>query len=121
MGIGSSCQSTQCEVQQQIDDITVQSPDQANGFTVSEAEARCMVFAPADAHFKQKIPYGDGTGYDMIYISSTLAKEFPASEFMDGNSNQIAAGTFDVSYLYANNKTGIGSCDMITGETQTNG
>jgi hypothetical protein len=121
LGLGSSCSSTQCEVQQQIDSITVQSPDQANGFTVSEAEAKCMAFGPTDAHFKQKIPYADGTGYDMVYSSSSLAKAFPASEFMDGNSNQVAAGTFDVSYLYADNKVGIGSCAMLTGETQTNG
>lgn len=121
MGIGASCQSPQCEVQQHIDDITIQSPDQTNGYTVSEAEAKCMAFAPADAHFKQKIPYGDGTGYDMVYTSATLAKEFPASEFVDGNSNQVAAGTFDVSYLYADNHQDIGSCDMITGEQQTTG
>jgi hypothetical protein len=118
-GLGSSCSSTQCEVQQQIDNITVQSPDQTNGYSVNEAEAKCMAFAPTDAHFKQKIPYADGTGYDMVYNSASLAKAFPASEFSDGNGGTVAPGTFDISYLYADNKQGIGSCDMITGEQQT--
>ena len=80
-----------------------------------------MVYAPIDAQFKQKIPYADNSGFDMVYMSTTLAKKFPASEFVDGSGKQVAAGTFDVSYLYADNGQGIGSCDMITGEQQTNG
>ena len=121
MGIGSSCSSPLCVSEQHIDDITVQSPDQTNGFTASEAEAKCMAFAPTDAHYKQKIPFADGTGYDTVYSSASLAKMFAASEFTDGSGNTVTPGMFDVSYLYADNKVGIGSCDMITGEQQTNG
>jgi len=80
-----------------------------------------MAYAPIDAQFKQKIPYADGTGYDMVYESALLAKAFPASEFVGGSGNQVTAGTFDASYLYADNHQGIGSCDMITSEQQTNG
>lgn len=122
-GIGWSCPSVQCMSEQLVDDITVQSPDQNAGFTPSEAEARCMSYAPSDAHFKQKFVYADNSGYDMVYFSASLARAFPASldsvEFSDGNGGTVTPGTFDVSYLYADNGQGIGSCDIITGEQQT--
>jgi len=121
MGLGSSCPSVQCISEQQIDDISVQSPDQNAGFTPSEAESRCMSYAPSDAHFKQKFAYADNSGYDMVYTSTSLAHAFPASEFINGSGGTVPAGTFDVSYLYSDNGTGIGSCDMITGEQQTQG
>ena len=121
LGLGTSCPSEQCIAQQQVDDISVQSPDQNAGFTPSNAEGRCMSYAPSDAHFKQKFVYADGSGYDMVYTSASLAHLFPASEFTDSSGGTAPAGTFDVSYLYADNGQGIGSCDMITGEQQTTG
>lgn len=123
MSLGASCSSMKCVASQQIIDISVQSPDQSAGFTPSEAEALCMSYAPSDAHLKQKIAYADGSGFDMVYTSAQLSHAFPASldaeVWSNGNGGTVAAGTFDVSYLYADNGQGIGSCDMITGEQQT--
>lgn len=104
---------------QQVDDITVATPDP--GWTSSEAESHCLAYAPLDYHFKQKIPYADNTGYDMVYSSASLAKAFPAADFTDGNSNQVTPGLFDIGYLYNSDGQHISSCDLIIGEQQTNG
>ena len=79
-----------------------------------------MAFGPTDAHFKQKYPLSSNSGYDMVYTSASLAHLFHADEFTDGSGNIVAAGTFDVSYLYANDGSHIGDCEMIIGAQQTN-
>jgi len=89
------------------------------GWTASYAESLCMDFAPSDAHFKQRITYLDGTGYDFIFTSMSLAHLIPADDFSDGNGGMVPRGTFDMSYLYANDGQHIGSCSMMTGEQQT--
>jgi len=78
-----------------------------------------MTFAPSDAHFVKEFVYADNTGFDMVYTSVGLAKDFSASEFTDSQQNQVQAGTFDVQYLYAGDNQHIDSCDMIIGEQQT--
>jgi hypothetical protein len=104
---------------QMVDDITVATPDP--GWTPTDAESHCLAYAPLDYHFKQKIPYADNSGYDMIYSSAELSKAFPAADFTDGSSNQVTPGLFDISYLYGSDGQHIGDCDMIIGEQQTNG
>jgi hypothetical protein len=91
----------------------------AVGWAVNDAKARCMAFAPSDAHFVKEIVYVNNAGFDMVYTSVQLAREFPASAFADTQGNQAQAGTFDVSYLYASDHQHIVSCDMIIGEQQT--
>ena len=105
---------------QQIDDITVAATSDL-GWTLSDAANRCLAYAPTDARLKQRIPYADGTGYDVIYTSSSLAKLFPASEFTDASQNPVTPGTFDISYLYRGDQQHIDCCDLITGSQQTNG
>jgi len=80
-----------------------------------------MTFAPADARFKQQFVYADNSGYDLVYTSAELAKDFSAADFTDKQQNQVQAGMFDVSYLYASDGQHIDSCDMIIGEQQTTG
>ncbi len=107
-------------------DITVAATNgnaqtSAVGWTTDEAKARCMTFAPADAHFKQQFIYANNSGYDLVYTSAELAKDFSATDFTDQQQNQVQAGTFDVSYLYASDGQHIDDCDLIIGEQQTTG
>ena len=113
-----------------VDDITVAAvaqnatyndPQAGSSFSPSDAKARCMTFAPSDAHFVKEFVYADNTGFDMVYSSASLAQSFPAGDFTDSQQNQVQAGMFDVSYLYKGNgdTQHIDSCDMIIGEQQT--
>ncbi len=113
-----------------VDDITVAAvaqnatyndPQAGSSFSPSDAKARCMTFAPTDAHFVKEFVYADNTGFDMVYTSASLAQSFPAGDFTDSQQNQVKAGMFDVSYLYKSNgdTQHIDSCDMIIGEQQT--
>lgn len=86
---------------------------------MNDAKARCMTFAPSDAHFMKEFVYTDNTGFDMVYTSVQLARDFPVSAFTDSQGNQVQAGMFDVMYLYAGDNQHIDSCDMIIGEQQT--
>lgn len=108
---------------QLIDGILVQA---VNGetWTITDAEAVCMAYAPDDAHLVRKVTILDTSSQvnsiDMVYMSITLAHTFPANTFTDANQQPVRAGTFDIDYLY--NSDGdwhINSCDMELGETQT--
>ena len=88
-------------------------------WTVGDANDRCMTFAPSDAQFVKKYVYADNSGFDLVYTSAQLAKDFPASAFTDSKQEQVQAGTFDVLYLYASDGQHIDDCDMIIGEQQT--
>ena len=122
--------STSADSKSVIDDITVAAvaqnatyndPQAGSSFSPSDAKARCMTFAPSDAHFVKEFVYADNTGFDMVYTSASLAQSFPAGDFTDSQQNQVQAGMFDVSYLYKGNgdTQHIDSCDMIIGEQQT--
>jgi hypothetical protein len=59
-------------------------------------------------------------GEDDIYTSATLATQFNASAFTDANGDTVAAGTFDVFYLYrTNDPSRIDSCSLFIGSLQT--
>ena len=91
----------------------------AIGWAVNDAKTRCMAFAPSDAHFVKEFVYANTSGFDMVYSSAQLAKDFPASAFTDNQQKQVPAGTFDVQYLYAIDGQHISFCDLIIGEQQT--
>ena len=104
--------------------ITVQAQNgsaqtAAIGWAVNDAKTRCMAFAPSDAHFVKEFVYANASGFDMVYTSAQLAKDFPASAFTDNQQKQVPAGTFDVQYLYAIDGQHISFCDLIIGEQQT--
>ena len=120
LGLGPSCPSTQCVGEQKIDDVSVQATT-STGWTLSDAQLHCLAYMPTDAHLKQRVVFADGTGYDVVYFSASLAKLFPASEFTDASGNPAPPGIFDISYLYRGDHQHIDSCDLITGSQQTNG
>jgi hypothetical protein len=104
--------------------ITVQAQNgnaqtAAIGWSVNDAKTRCMAFAPSDAHFVKEFVYANTSGFDMVYTSAQLAKDFPASAFTDSLQKQVPAGTFDIQYLYAIDGQHISFCDLIIGEQQT--
>jgi len=84
----------------------------------SAAQAACSAFFPTDAQKVKTDPIT--TGEDVIYTSATLASLFPASVFVDANQNGVAAGTFDVMYLYSQsgNANSIDSCQLLLGSQQ---
>ena len=71
----------------QVDDVVVVAAAQTNavGWTLSQAESRCLAFAPADAHFKRHITYTESSGFDLVYLSESLAHLLPADDFTDGD------------------------------------
>ncbi|HEY6285770.1 MAG TPA: hypothetical protein VIX20_08920 [Ktedonobacteraceae bacterium] len=91
----------------------------AIGWAVNDAKTKCMAFAPSDAHFVKEFVYANTPGFDMVFTSAQLAKDFPASAFTDSQQKQVPAGTFDVQYLYAIDGQHISLCDLIIGEQQT--
>jgi len=121
---------TSIDIENVVDDIEVQAvaqnatyndPQAGSSFSPSDAKARCMTFAPSDARFVKEFVYADNAGFDMVYISSSLAQIFLASDFTDSQQNQVQAGMFDVSYLYNSSRDTQhnSSCEMIIGEQQT--
>lgn len=108
---------------QLIDSVLVQA---VNGetWTITDAEAVCMAYAPNDAHMVKKVTIldtsGQVSGIDMVFMSIILAHTFPADAFTDVNQKPVRAGMFDVDYLYAGDGgQDISSCDMELGATQT--
>jgi hypothetical protein len=103
-----------------VSDVTAQAPSDTT-WDISFGEAHCLAFAPLDSRLVERVPYGDNTGYDMVYKSAQLSHLFPAADFTDANGNTVAPGTFDISYLYGTDQDHISSCDLIIGSQQTNG
>jgi len=94
------------------DDVSAQTSDRAH-------------YRPADSKAGKTVSVADGSGAvvgeDDIYTSATLAPQFDASAFTDADGNTVAAGTFDVFYLYrtTNDPGHIDSCSLIIGSEQT--
>lgn len=60
----------------------------AIGWTASDAKTKCMAFAPSDAHFVKEFVYARASGFDMVYTSAQLAKDFPASALPTASSSK---------------------------------
>jgi len=95
-----------------VQDISAQAPD--GGWTDTQASATCAPFLPPDAVYKRQVTLANG--YDKIYSSDLLAKQFPVSAFTDSNQNQIQAGLFDINYLVTG--TTIDGCELVIGTQQ---
>jgi hypothetical protein len=89
------------------------------GWAVDDAKTKCLAFAPSDAHFVKQFNYPNGSGFDMVYTSVQLAKNFPASAFVDIKQKQVPAGTFDIQYIYTLDGKHISFCNLAIGEQQT--
>ena len=104
---------------QKVINITAQASDvQPAGWSTSQATTICSGFFPPDAVYQSQVTLSNGTGYDKIYYSASLANVFPASEFSDASQNPVKPGTFDVQYLTKSNNT-IDSCNILPGTSQT--
>jgi hypothetical protein len=98
-------------------------PDQL--WSWATAQTNCLAFAPADAHFQQQAAIQDAQGWsgrDMIYSSATLAHTFPASAFLDDDSNPVTAGIFNIQYTFpsASQSDQVVSCQLALGTRQAN-
>lgn len=103
-----------------VDSVTVQRINNET-WTMSQAQAVCLAYAPADAHKVRQVSLTNSTGIDVLYTSAQLAHAgFPASAFTDANQNPVAAGTFDVQYL-TNTDGSVDSCSLMLGAQQTQG
>jgi hypothetical protein len=99
-----------------------QPPDQ--GWSMATARATCAAYRPPDSKAGKSVHVVDSAGAvvgeDDIYTSATLATQFDASAFTDADSNTVAAGTFDVFYLFKTGSPGdIDSCSLFLGSVQT--
>jgi hypothetical protein len=96
--------------------ITVNADN--NGWDAATTKSMVGRFLPRDAAYKSQVELPNGNGYDKIYYSATLAKQFPSSEFTDVQQNPIKAGTFDVQCLTNPDRT-INDCTIQVGTQQT--
>ncbi len=79
------------------------------GWSISQAITACMAFVPPDAIYKRSVTLLDAQNHPMalqrVYYSLSLAKQFPASDFTDENSNLTTPGTFSLVLTYNNGNT----------------
>jgi hypothetical protein len=104
--------------------ITV-APTPGTQWSVAEAKAACLVFAPKPVQFEKEVPWKEVIGFvgnkDEIYYSPALAKLFPPQAFQDIEMKPVRPGTLDI-LLYStqnNNASPIGKCSIAVGEQQT--
>lgn len=102
--------------------ITAQAPPN-QPWTLSQAQNICRGFRPADAQFlgsQQIIEPGGVEGVDEQYTSATLANIFPASAFVGPTGEPVAAGSFDIHFIFAapNSSNQITSCQLQVGLQQ---
>lgn len=92
--------------------ILINAP--AQGWTETEALAACAVFLPTDATYTGVGTLSSanaGTGIERVYFSTSLIKQFPASEFLDSDLNPTKPGTFAIVLNYfSGSTTEFGSC-----------
>ena len=101
-----------------VDGVEVSAPHEGS-WTPAMVRARCLAFAPSDAHQKQTSILTDGTGYNVVYFSAELSPRFAASWFYDSQSNPVQPGTFDITYTYARpgDPSHLASCFLAIGAT----
>lgn len=107
----------------QVDDIVVVATALTNavGWTLSQAESRCLAFAPTDAHFKRRIVYTESSGFDLVYMSVSLAHLLPANDFTNEDGGAVPVGSFDISYLHTSDGQHIRGCELEVGVQQIEG
>lgn len=101
------------------------APKPATNWTVAEATAACLAFAPRPVHYEKHVTWEDVPGYvsgmDEVYSSATLTRLFPPQAFRDVELNTVAPGTFDVLLYYTqfNDPSAVDECSIAVGEEQT--
>ncbi len=107
----------------QVDSIQVQTINEDMPDTNS-AIALCTVYNPSDAQQLKRIPLVDSSGkdagFDVVYLSNSLAHEFMPDDFTDSNGNNVQRGSFDIQYTYkADGTFGMDNCSIGLGQQQT--
>ena len=102
--------------------VTAQSPPN-QPWTQSQAQNICRGFVPSDAQFlrSQQITGPGGVeGVDDQYTSAALASIFPVSAFVGPTGEPVAAGAFDIHFIFAapNSSNQIDSCQLEVGLQQ---
>jgi hypothetical protein len=101
------------------------APTPGTQWSVAEAKAACLVFAPKPVHFKQEVPWKEVKGFvgnkDEIYYSAPLAKLFPPQAFQDIEMKPVQPGTLDILLYSAQNSNAspIDKCSIAVGQQQT--
>ncbi len=101
------------------------APTPGAQWSVAEAKAACLVFAPKPVHFKQEVPWKEVKGFvgnkDEIYYSAPLAKLFPPQAFQDIEMKPVQPGTLDILLYSAQNRNAspIDKCSIAVGQQQT--
>jgi hypothetical protein len=80
-------------------------------WTEQDALTHCASYFPVDAKRGMRYelinndpnidPSLRHAGYTVVYTSTSLGKDFPASDFTDDKGNEVQPGTFDVQYIYS--------------------
>src|SRR5260370_4901811 len=104
-----------------VDEIDVQAINGDMSNTAS-ASALCTAFNPSDAHQLRRVPVTDpsglDSGFDVVYISSSLAREDTSDQYQDSQQNNVTPGTFDIKYNYIPGTQSIGFCEVLIGDQQ---
>jgi hypothetical protein len=93
----------------------VYNPPNGHSLSINDATNACVALSPSDAHYQYSLTLTGASnqivGVEMVYFSASLAKQFPASEFVDGHRNATKPGTFGIVLNYGpGSNTQVASC-----------
>ena len=87
----------------------VYNPPSGHLLSVSDATNACAALSPSDAHYLYSLTLTGAV--ERVYFSASLAKQFPASEFVDGHLKATKPGTFGIVLNYGpGSNTQVASC-----------
>jgi len=83
--------------------------------SINDATNACVALSPSDAYYQYSLTLTGASnqivGVERIYFSASLAKQFPASEFVDGHLKATKPGTFGIVLNYGpGSNTQVASC-----------
>jgi len=73
--------------------------------SINDATNACVALSPSDAYYQYSLTLTGASGVEMVYFSASLAKQFPASEFVDGHLKATKPGTFGIVLNYVRGST----------------
>ena len=83
--------------------------------SINDATNACVALSPSDAYYQYSLTLTGArnqiVGVERVYFSASLAKQFPASEFVDGHLKATKPGTFGIMLNYGpGSTTQVASC-----------
>lgn len=93
----------------------VYNPPNGHLLSINDATNACVALSPSDAHYQYSLTLTGASnqivGVERVYFSASLAKQFPASEFVDGHLHATKPGTFGIVLNYGpGSNTQVASC-----------